>query len=502
MSLLLTVSSLNKICTELACNKAPGIDNIPIELVKNAGKETLNIISKLCQLIWKTTEWPVDWKRSVFLSLPKKGDVRECSNNRTISLIVHMSKILLKIIQKRLTPYIDREISIEQAGFIKGRGTRDQIANIRWILEKVREVKKEIYFCFIDYSKAFDCVDHNTMWLVMRKIGIPEHLIILIKNLYHKQEAHVRTMYGPTDWFEISKGVRQGCILSPYLFNLYGEIIMRNAGLYDNNIGIKVHGRAINNLRYADDTTLIAETKEDLGELIRNVKKASKEAGLLLNLKKTEVMTTAELNNVEVDGESIEVVQEFNFLGCTLTRTSDHTKEIRRRLMLGRKAMTNLTTIMKDKNITLNTKIRITEALVFPVVTYGSETWVIRKAEMKKIEAFELWVWRRLLRVPWTSRRTNEWVLGQIKTERSLLNTIRKRQLTYYGHINRADNSLEKLIMQGKIEGKRGRGRPATKWFDNIKTMTTRSVYQLNKDTKDRAGWRRQVHNITRGRTT
>ena len=176
-------------------NKAPGIDNIPIELVKNAGKETLNIISKLCQLIWKTTEWPVDWKRSVFLSLPKKGDVRECSNNRTISLIVHMSKILLKIIQKRLTPYIDREISIEQAGFIKGRGTRDQIANIRWILEKVREVKKEIYFCFIDYSKAFDCVDHNTMWLVMRKIGIPEHLIILIKNLYHKQEAQVRTMY-------------------------------------------------------------------------------------------------------------------------------------------------------------------------------------------------------------------------------------------------------------------------------------------------------------------
>ena len=116
-----------------------------------------------------------------------------------------MSKILLKIIQERLTPYIDREISIEQAGFIKGRGTRDQIANIRWILEKVREVKKEIYFCSIDYSKAFDCVDHNTMWFVMRKIEIPENLIILIKNLYHKQEAHVRTMYGPTDWFELAK---------------------------------------------------------------------------------------------------------------------------------------------------------------------------------------------------------------------------------------------------------------------------------------------------------
>ena len=139
-----TLAEIEHAIRELACNKAPGIDNIPIELVKNAGKETLNIISKLCQLIWKTTEWPVDWKRSVFLSLPKKGDVRECSNNRTISLIVHMSKILLKIIQKRLTPYTDREISIEQAGFIKGRGTRHQIAKIRWILEKVRGVKKEI----------------------------------------------------------------------------------------------------------------------------------------------------------------------------------------------------------------------------------------------------------------------------------------------------------------------------------------------------------------------
>ena len=173
-------------------------------------------------------------------------------------------------------------------GFVKGRGTRDQIANIRWILENVREVKKEIYFCFIDYTKAFDCVDHNKMWFVMKETGIPEHLIILIKNLYYKQEAQVRTMYGPTDWFKINKGLRQGCILSPYLFNLYDEFIMRNAGLKLNNIGIKIHGRAINNLRYADDTTLIAKTR-DLEELIRKVKKTSKDAGLLQNFNKTKV---------------------------------------------------------------------------------------------------------------------------------------------------------------------------------------------------------------------
>ena len=153
-----------------------------------------------------------------------------------------------------------------QAGFRKGRGTRDQIANIHWIIKKAREFQKNIYFCFIDYSKAFDCVDHNKLWKILQKMGIPVHLTCLLRNLYACQEARVRTGHRITDWFQIRKGVLQDYILSPCLSNLYADYIMRNDGLDEAQAGIKIAGRNINNLRYADDTTLMAENKE-LGEI-------------------------------------------------------------------------------------------------------------------------------------------------------------------------------------------------------------------------------------------
>ena len=155
----------------------------------------------------------------------------------------------------------------EQAGFRKGRGTRDQIANIYWIIEKAREFQKSIYFCFIDYAKAFDCVDHNKLWKIVKQMGIPDHLTCLLRNLYAGQEATVRTGHGTTDWFQIGKGVFQGCILSSYLFNLYAEYIMRNARLEETQAGIKIAVRNINNLRYADDTILMAESEEELKSL-------------------------------------------------------------------------------------------------------------------------------------------------------------------------------------------------------------------------------------------
>ena len=168
------------------------------------------------------------------------------------------------------------ELTDVQAGFRKGRGTRDQIANIRWLMEKAREFQKNIYFCFIDYAKAFDCVDHNKLWKILREMGIPDHLTFLLRNLYAGQEATVRTGHGTTDWFHIGKGVRQGCILSPCLFNLYAEYIMRSAGLEEAQAGIKIARRNINDLRYADDTTLMAESEEELKSLLIKVKKEVK----------------------------------------------------------------------------------------------------------------------------------------------------------------------------------------------------------------------------------
>ena len=150
---------------------------------------------------------------SVFILIPKKGNGKECSNYLTIALILHASKVMLKILQARLQQYVNLELRAVQAGFRKGRGTRDQIANMSWIMEKAREFQKNIYFCFIDYAKAFDCVDHNELWKILKEMRIPGHLTCLLRNLYAGQEATVRTGHGTTDWFQRGKGVRQGCIL-------------------------------------------------------------------------------------------------------------------------------------------------------------------------------------------------------------------------------------------------------------------------------------------------
>ena len=160
-------------------------------------------------------QWSQDWKRSVFIPIPKKGNAKECSNNHTIALISHASKVMFKILQAGLEQYMNHELPDVQAGFRKGRGTRDQIANIRWITKKEREFQKNIYFCFIDYTKAFNCVDHNTLWKILKEMGISDHLTCLLRNLYAGQEATDITRHGTTDWFQIGKGVCQGCMSSP-----------------------------------------------------------------------------------------------------------------------------------------------------------------------------------------------------------------------------------------------------------------------------------------------
>ena len=225
--------------------------------------------------IWKTQQWPQDWKRSVCIPIPKKGDAKECSNYRTIALISHASKAMLKILQARLQQYVNRELPDVQAGFKKGRGTRDQIANIRWIIKNAREFQKNIYFCFIYYAKAFDCVDHNKLWKILQEMGIPDHLTCLLRHLYAGQEATVRTGHETADWFQIGKRVRHGCILSPSLFNFYAEYIMRNTGLEEAHAGIKISGRNISHLRYADDTTFMAESEEELKSLLMKVQEES-----------------------------------------------------------------------------------------------------------------------------------------------------------------------------------------------------------------------------------
>ena len=250
---------------------------------------------------------------------------------------------------------MNRELPDVQAGFRKGRGTRDQIANVRWIIKKESSRKTSI-FALLTMPKPLT-VWITTNWKILKKMGISDHLTCLLRNLYAGQEETLRTGQGTTYCLEIGKGVCQGCILSLCLFNLYAEYIMRNAGLEEAQARIKIARRNINNLRYADDITLMAESEEELKSLLMKVKEESEKVGLKLNIQKTKIMVSGPITSWQVDEETVETVRDFILRGSKITAHGDCTHEIKRRLLLGRKVMTNLDSILKSRDIILPTKV-------------------------------------------------------------------------------------------------------------------------------------------------
>ena len=233
----------------------------------------------------------------------------------------------------------------------------------------VGKITQALYFI----TKAFDSVDHNKLWKILREMGISDHLTCLLRNLYAGQEATVRTGHGPTDWFQIGKGVHQGCILSPCSFNFYAEYIMRNAGLEEAQAGIKIPGRNINNLRYADDITLMAESEEELKSLFMKVKEENEKVEKL-NIQKTKIMASGPITSWEIDGETVDTVADFIFWGSKITADGDCSHEIKRCLLL-------LESIFKSRDINLPTKVCLVKAMVLPGVICGCENWMVKKAE-------------------------------------------------------------------------------------------------------------------------
>lgn len=463
--------------------KAVGPDDIHCEVLKLLDEQSITVMVELFNNIYRTGHIPQDWLLSTFVPIPKQHRATKCEEHRLISLMSHVLKIFLKIIHARIRNKCEAETSDTQFGFRNGMGTREAIFALNVLSQRCLDVNQDLYICFIDYSKAFDNVKHEKLMSILQRLNIDHQDIQIIANLYWRQTARVRYDNNMTDEINIQKGVRQGCILSPMLFNIYSECIFQEA-LEDETVGVIINGRPINNIRYADDTVLIATSPEDLQRLLNKVTMVSEEYGLHINVNKTKTMVISKRDNnagnLTLGNRTVENVQRFRYLGTIINQNVTHKSEILSRIEQARQSFMKLKKLLTAQNLSLTLRVRMVRCYVFSVLLYGLEGWTLNKEITKRLESFELWVYRRMLKISWTDRVTNQQVLERMNKELEVLFTIKKRKLEFLGHISRNDKyEILQLIMQGKIIGRRSVGRRRISWLRNLREWFGLSSVQL-----------------------
>uniref|UniRef100_H3ABE5 Reverse transcriptase domain-containing protein n=1 Tax=Latimeria chalumnae TaxID=7897 RepID=H3ABE5_LATCH len=401
------MSEIERALQRLKNNKAVGLDRIPAEALKAGGETLLHIMKAIINSIWETGEWPDEWVRSEIVTIPKVAGT-QCEKYHTLSLISHASKILLEILRQRISHFTSREIGEEQFGFVQGKGTTDAILILQNIIEKVvkKKVDTQLWLLFVDYAKAFDTVAHSALWDTLIEFGVPKHLVWLVSKLYEKANGCVQVLSENTNEFPFEKGIRQGCLLSPMLFNVIGKKIMRIVGeKIPQSSRCTIGGRVVWNLRYADDIVLLAKSREDLENIAEELRLASLQFGLKINSSKTCTMSANGEGTLKLDSSEIRIVKSFKYLGSDVNPESDSSPEIRRKLEM----MNRLAPVWRSTDMDMRIKKDLVRSLVWSIAPYGCESWAI-----KKLTAFELWAWRCMLKISWMEHKTNAWIHDRV----------------------------------------------------------------------------------------
>ena len=453
-------TEFEKALKELKQGKAAGVDEIPGEILQNIGEGALKVLYELICYIYETGEMPEDFKRSVIVTIPKKAGADKCEYYRTISLLSHASKILTRIIYRRIEKRIDEELGEDQFGFRKNRGTREAILALRLIMESRYKKGKDTYMAFVDIEKAFDNVKWNKMFEILKETGIKFNERRTILNLYKGQKAMIR-IEGEEGEANIKKGVRQGCSLSPVLFNLYIENAIKEVK-EKFKAGVTVHGERIKMLRFADDIVLVAEKQDDLEEILNGLENVLNESySMRINKSKTKVMVCNRCEHknldIKIGTEKIQEVEEFCYLGSKITKDGRSKRDIKCRIAQAKIALYEKINLFRS-GIDVNIKKQFLKTYIWSVALYGSETWTIGNQERKSIEAFEMWCYRRILGIKWTDKITNKEVLERIGERMGIWNYLKRRRDKLIGHNIRHPGILM-LMLEGMVEGKNWVGR-------------------------------------------
>ena len=487
---------VEKVVNSMKWRKAEGSDGVVVEMVEAAGEFGIRKITDLANTIYSTGQVPDKMKESEFLVIPKKNGAVECSKHRTISIMSQVAKIVLKVLDVRLKSKVEETVDKAQFGFRKGSGTRNATFMLRTVLERSIEKQKDLYMCFVDFEKAFDTVRHEQMAEGLRRMGVDAADLRLLTNLYWGQKAVVRVEDDRSGWIQIQRGVRQGCVLSPDLFSIYSQAVMDEL---EDLEGIRIGGVNINNIRYADDTVLFADTEEKLLMLVDGLNEGCSRYGMKINIEKTEVMGVTKRReqlpvNISLGGSLLKQVSTFKYLGSQVSDDAKCDSDIRARIGMAKAAFGQLRKILVSMSIRRETRVRVLKSYVWSVLLFGCEAWTISKEMRSRLEAAEMWFYRRMLRIPWTARRTNQEVLRMAGVTRELMTVIRRRQIGFLGHILRGSR-LEKDCLLGMVEGRRARGRQRTKYTDGIKELI--GCVRMDEVLRlDRSAWRSIAANI------
>lgn len=495
----ITTEEVAKAIRKLKNNKAAGPDEVYADLLKLIEQHHLDIITELFNYIYDSGTIPEEWLISTFVPIPKKITAKKCEDYRSISLMSHVLKTFLKVIHERIYPKLEEHIGETQFGFRKGLGTREALFSLNVLIQRARDVNCDVFACFIDFEKAFDRVNHRKLLETLRQSGLDDKDIRIISNLYWKQKARVRVENALSGEFEVRQGVRQGCVLSPLLFNVYSERLFREA-LENAEDGILINGVLINNLRYADDTVLIADTAEGLQRLIDRVTEVCALYNMHLNTNKTKVMIVSKQDTdgqFHANGSRLQMATSINYLGTFLNDKWEQINEIKIRIEKSRAAFNRMRKVLCNLNIGLHLRVRALRCYVFSILTYGVEAWTLTEAACKRLEAFEMWCYRRMLRISWIYHVTNEAVLQRVRKQKEVLNSIKERKLSYFGHVMRNQKyGLLQLIMQGKFNGKRGPGRRRVSWLRNLRQWTGMTSMDLFRAAVNKVRWAIVIANV------